>query len=602
MKLKADNKSTFYLKSSSTLGYAKIHNYTSSYPPNSSNTSNWGSGTNPYNNELYNQGYKQTNNPNFTVSTYPYGVFYDLIDITDKTDCYLQVFDYGNNNLLRAIKIKNSDILTFSTGIFVKIIDYLTDIASYEEFAESNVYIVTWLNTLNGTPTDNINIIIDNVTPSTDTTISITGTLTNCTCNFANGATVVNGDVITITPNTGYHFAGDENFPIVLPDNTDDTFYFDNGVYKYDVVSADLIAGASYKLTGTYSAIRDVTPTTTTISITGTLTNCTCNFANGATVVNGDVITITPNTGYHFDSSENYSIVLPDGSDDTFYFESGLLKYNVISADLIAGASYVLNGVYEAVTDEPIPTDIIPFTNIYNPNEEQLNRLAGQRFVTIGGETVDHGQYITNLYYIPYGNLPLKQDTELIKLGTNTTNVRTKALNTYRMFVNFGTITIPLIYNNVYDYINTDCILHIPHFKNINIESDLVIGKTITVKGYINLYDGNMTILVYNDNIEVLQETGDINLIIPFINMITKQTFTNNEPRYYFQNEINKMYIEVKRNIPYTANKFSRNVELTTTLNTLTGFTKCVNVKLNTLATKEEKDKIIDLLKSGVIL
>ena len=170
------------------------------------------------------------------------------------------------------------------------------------------------------------------------------------------------------------------------------------------------------------------------------------------------------------------------------------------------------------------------------------------------------------------------------------------------MFVNFGTITIPLIYNNVYDYINTDCILHIPHFKNINIESDLVIGKTITVKGYINLYDGNMTILVYNDNIEVLQETGDINLIIPFINMITKQTFTNNEPRYYFQNEINKMYIEVKRNIPYTANKFSRNVELTTTLNTLTGFTKCVNVKLNTLATKEEKDKIIDLLKSGVIL
>lgn len=93
--------------------------------------------------------------------------------------------------------------------------------------------------TITGTATENIVITVTGALNDFKYTV---GTLANCTCNKATGDTVKKGDVITITANNGYYFAG-----------TAYTYVINTIVYQF-TKSADNLT-----LTATIDTLADVT-------------------------------------------------------------------------------------------------------------------------------------------------------------------------------------------------------------------------------------------------------------------------------------------------------------------------------------------------------
>lgn len=329
-----------------------------------------------------------------------------------------------------------------------------------------------------------------------------------------------------------------------------------------------------------------------TISITGTFTNCTCNYADGETVSVDKPIVITANSGCKFDATFTYkrgavtkSFVLSDDK-------------TTLTADITDGYNYTLNKEYSAVGQV---VSISDFVRLYNPTDIELSQLAKARFQN----DVDMGQYITALFKIPFA-IPdeLKtQETRNIILGTLDTDVMSIGINNYIMIVNIGEITVPEKYKNVYDYIDTECVLNLPFFDKVYLSNEFVIGQTLRIEYAIDLYSGNATCNIYSSFTGGIVEStnGAIACNIPFVQK------TNNSVVGLISN-INKniigtAYVEVIRNKPYNVETiFGAETIDFGVIGDYNGFIKVSDVVLNSSATNEEKNEIIDLLKEGVTI
>ena len=135
------------------------------------------------------------------------------------------------------------------------------------------------------------------------------------------------------------------------------------------------------------------------------------------------------------------------------------------------------------------------------------------------------------------------------------------------------------------------------------INTEYVIGNTLTIKYIIDLYTGNVTTNVYssfvNDIIET--QTQQIAENIPFIqkqNNSVVGTISNIN-----KNVIETAYIEIVRNIPYDSeNVFGRETIDYGVIGTYTGYIRVSDAVLQTTATINEKEEITQLLKEGVFL
>lgn len=425
------------------------------------------------------------------------------------------------------------------------------------------------------------------VTADTVCKVTITGTLKNCTCNYSDGEVITKDKPkIIITANNGYEF--------------EKTYK-----YKYDVItssfniSADkttlttsILDGFNYILNKEYVAVKkaDVYK----ITITGTFKNCTCNYSNGDILTSDKPITITANNGYEFTSSYTYK------NDDTKITSS--MQNNGTTLTCNSNANIILNKEYIAVKKVE---KIGNFVNLYYTNENELTELSKVRFVSDSSTTVDYGSFITSLYKLPFpiDRGILDEVKSNIILGNYDSNVKSTRLMTYKTEIDGGTIIVPEKYKNVYDYLNTECILHLPHFNKMYINSEYVIGQTLTIKYIVDLYTGNVTSNVYssfiNDIIET--QTQQIAENIPFIqkqnNSIVGTVSNINK------NVITTAFIEIVRNIPYdNENIFGKKTIDYCVIGTKTGYIKVSNVVLNCTATVEEKEEIEQLLKEGVFI
>lgn len=487
-------------------------------------------------------------------------------NLTKKTNIrvyYASTNSYYNNQKLKLV----NDI---TNGFTIKVItDTIIDI--------------TPLSTIRGS---NLTLVIDFDNELGSSTFGITTNFENCTLTSGNLDGYESGSTFSleIASNTGYK----------LPDTISYSSSYITDL-EYTLNEGKTTATITGIITG------DATISVTSIllycvSITGTFKNCTCNYSDGDILIDNTPILITPKENYEFNGYYKYKTgsmiysVSPN--------ENGVLSIGggVYDTDYILNYDYIATKTVEKISN---------FANIFYTNNDELALLSKARFVSDDSGTVDYGTFITSLYLLPFpiDTTLLAEEKSHIILGNYDSNVESTRFITYKTEVDGGIITIPEKYKNVYDFLNTECILHLPFFNKMYINTEYVIGHTLTIKYIIDLYTGSVTTNVYssfvNDIIET--QTQQIAENIPFIqkqNNSVVGTISNIN-----KNAIETAYIEIVRNIPYDSeNVFGRETIDYGVIGAYTGYIRVSDVVLQTTATINEKEEITQLLKEGVFL
>ena len=346
------------------------------------------------------------------------------------------------------------------------------------------------------------------------------------------------------------------------------------------------------------TSIEEIIPK---VVITGTFVNATCNYTNGEVISKEKNIIITATSGYEFKNTYHY-----EDNGYSYDLVKNLEKTTLtIDTTQITGLSDItLNDNYVATL--PVET-IGGFCNLYKVTEKELSQLSKVRFQkdSTSDAVVDYGSAITQLYILPL-NLPAEiiGDKSNIILGSFDSKVESTLLNNYTVDYDMGAITVPAKYNNAYDFINTTCTLRVPFFNAVALDPENVVGHTISIKFTLDLYSGNVTMNVMSDFTGGIIYSATANIVtqIPFIQKQNNSVV--NQLSNVFKYVIATPVIEVVRNIPYQADNstFGRETVQVAKLNTVHGYCEIDNVNLVTMATNDEKDSIISLLKEGVFI
>lgn len=346
------------------------------------------------------------------------------------------------------------------------------------------------------------------------------------------------------------------------------------------------------------TSIEEIIPK---VVITGTFENASCNYTNGEVINKEKNVVITATSGYEFKNTYHY-----EDNGYSYDLVKNLEKTTLtIDTTQITGLSDItLNDNYIATL--PVET-IGGFCNLYKVTEKELSQLSKVRFQKDSNSdtVVDYGTSITQLYILPM-NLPAEiiGDKSNIILGSFDSQVESTLLNNYTVDYDMGSISVPAKYNNAYDFINTTCTLRVPFFNAVALDPENVVGHTISIKFTLDLYSGNVTMNVMSDFTGGIIYSATANIVtqIPFIQKQNNSVV--NQLSNVFKYVIATPVIEVVRNIPYQADNstFGRETVQVAKLNTVHGYCEVDNVNLVTLATNDEKESIISLLKEGVFI
>ena len=249
------------------------------------------------------------------------------------------------------------------------------------------------------------------------------------------------------------------------------------------------------------------------------------------------------------------------------------------------------------------------FAGLYNLTPDELEELSEEyhTFIIYGPEDpsiiIHASEFVSKLYILPFNaELNVTPGTVPIQMGGKNLTTQAKKLTTSVMEVEVCSIYVPAEYNNVYDYINATCYIHLPFTTKKELDIARVIEKTITVVYNIDLYTGKATCNI-RANDELL-ETFQLNLAreIPFRADTTNPNIVGS-PEGVLINNIETPYIEIVRNIPYNnIGEYGHNIVEYTELNEINGYIEVQKINLVGKATKREKQELERLLAGGVFI
>ena len=412
---------------------------------------------------------------------------------------------------------------------------------------------------------------------------SLTQNLKNCTSNLSGDKIDKSTDKkIILTSVAGFIF---DKIPTITTKGN--TLQFDlNHDLTVATITVDVVDNV---------VINAVARANIRVFITGLITNATCNYVNGELVDTSKDIIISANSGFTFKKQYRYK----EGAITSFFRNE--TTYLIESTDTTTNSLY-LNDDYIATKEiEQVGT----FVNLYKTNQTELTKLSKARFSESTGQVTDYGGYINSLYILPF-DIPsdILGDTSTILLGNLDSAVQSTLIATYMYELEGGTIEVPLKYNNIYDFVNTECVLHLPFLDKIYLNSEYVIGQTLTILFTIELYSSNLTINVvssFNNEI-VASVQGLIGMNIPFIQKSNGGVI--NGISNVYKNKNNRCFVEVIRNIPYTKNNnvFGGSVVEYGKIGDYEGYLECDSLVLNTNATNQEQEEIKNIIRNGVFI
>ena len=405
---------------------------------------------------------------------------------------------------------------------------------------------------------------------------NITQNLTNCTSNFTLDKIDEGDNTLTITCSEMCFF---DDVPTITIGETVTNFTLneDKNVATLTInVTGDCVINATATQYYTYQE---------------TLTNCKSNFTGKTLIKEGSTIfTFTADKRYIF--GENGSIYIQPRTEGI----EGNGKSVLTKTYLINGNTRVELSAIKKV--ETLST----FNHLYLVDNDILSSLSKKRYYNSNGVESDYGRFITDLYIIPFNITDILSDQANIILGFFDTQIPATQINGYTYNLNLGKIIVNENYGNVYDYINSKAILHVPFFNNIELPIENVMKQTLQLNVIIDLYDGSGTLNIVSSLGGLIHsETSNICKHIPYIQKTTETSFL--QTLNTINNNITNAYLSIINNVPYNVvNDFGKNVVEYMEIKSLTNYFKINDIKMNTSATNDEKNKIVELLKNGCFI
>ena len=331
----------------------------------------------------------------------------------------------------------------------------------------------------------------------------------------------------------------------------------------------------------------------------------------------GDVLRIEPKTGYLI------SPLSGDNRISDFMFvvdfeiaedrKSGTLNYT--SDDITEDwASYTFTTVTAPVDvpdDDDNPIDNIKkgVNNVYLLDANTARKVMNKRFTQImgSGGGKDYAETIIGLINIPFViDDKYKMGEQKIMLADFDTELKGIELSTDTIIVDMGVINVPHLNDDFTDYEKANVSLFLPYCDDITLNSNDVIGFEVSIKYWVNCYNGETLINIYSSKNNALIESKkiDLKVNVPFNKIDStppNNAFTQIQSIGY--NGVNTPYIEIKTldNV-LKHGLFTNPVIDEKTLIDEEGYIEVENIELTVNAMLQEKAEILNLLRQGVII
>ena len=453
--------------------------------------------------------------------------------------------------------------------------------------------------------------------PPTEHTVSYNGTSTKFTVNYTNNEQIVLSKPIILTANVGYYFP--KNITIT-------NAYSKNGTSTNLTIPSNDSRELTIEIQSDTDYVINMNQISNAMSESYEFTvgenfeiaNATINYNPDDKLILGKPVIIKANPGYKFPTgvykyTAFYDGVVWNGTEIEIPYHPTQMVIPITEGNI----EVMLNSAFNAIADVPITTITESFAHIYKVNKEQLQELSRKVFgniITWGTSSTSNPYDITQFIYKIY-NLPLPIRPEQLSsgnriiIGNKDSGIITDRITTDIYHQPLGSIYCPEVYNNVYDYLNTDVWLYVPYFEKVKIPYEYAIGQTLTIHLAINLYDSEATLTIHSSlhNEVFATYKNMIGFEIPISNK------SNIRPEVYgqiggnFYTPFNEAYVEIIRNKPFPPSQKEQHNGYSNVYDQVRnyvgeGYIRVSDVRIETNATEVEENEIRQIMSKGIYL
>ena len=338
----------------------------------------------------------------------------------------------------------------------------------------------------------------------------------------------------------------------------------------------------------------------------------------GYTIPNGEKFILKANTGYEVDKLAYFSS-WKTGVTKTFEKSGDGLSMSLTAFENDSTYTFYMGSAkIKSRPTEPIKPNA-PLNNVYLIDESTAKKIVSEadyRLVnSSGSDSPSSGNYnfvdartgIIGLIQIPFLiDDKLKSDLTTIYYGAYSTDKQGILLIDDKIKISLGSITVPRETNNFTDFNDVECYLYLPYLEPINLDKDYCIGETLETFYIISLYDGSIVVNITSTktgNI-IYSKNEKLDVAIPFNGEVIENkdnSGTNIKLNRY--NNITTPYLEISKNKALLIDsQFNAIVIDEKKLADEKGFIEVENIELSFNGTLDEKDRIFNLLRNGVII
>lgn len=259
---------------------------------------------------------------------------------------------------------------------------------------------------------------------------------------------------------------------------------------------------------------------------------------------------------------------------------------------------------------EQFVEDVKGTNNVYVVDATIMAKVNNERFLGIStgpedSKIVDLGDYILGLIQLPFAIDPANVlNPAKIRLANRVLTTEAKEVKTDLLSLDMGSITVPKPNGSALDFLGKTVYLFLPRTSEIELQLNDVIGQTIKIEYLIDLYSGDATVNVRSSSVgDKLVHTSKVSLgiQIPYGIVGWNSAVDNKNIKLGVDNGIKIPYIELTSKTPVLKDGFfSASTYDDSKMGSYTGYMKVDEISLESLATTQEKDEILNILKNGV--
>ena len=260
------------------------------------------------------------------------------------------------------------------------------------------------------------------------------------------------------------------------------------------------------------------------------------------------------------------------------------------------------------IPPNPNPTPSLKIDNTYLLTEEQFNTFKTELYSIVEGESISDeftnpAKFPSNTYVIatklmPF-TIPDSEKVSLARIKVKQTLMQAQGieLKDNVLKVNLGSIEIPYSYNGgALDYMGVNAELFLPFYTgSIDLNADLIMGKTINIEYQTIINNGDTTINIYNDVGLINTIKANVGGDFPLFNAVNQDelVFTPTQAL----NDIMKAYVLLTKP-EYSGVK--PKAQITDDLTQLHGDVQVLDHNISINAYADEKLMLDQILSQGV--